>query len=195
MPWPCFMIEPTDRCRRWLRRYVHTGEGRDCAGGYHQAMTAIDDGPELRAAEGYRRTEPSEWPRDDPRWPVQCACGYRFTAVDAWQLFCRSIYRRADTDEEMTIEDAPAGAMWDAFWMGEPWRGQDGRSLCVKLPPGGQADYWHIDGPSRDGGHWTRTGTPPLITARPSILTPKYHGWLTDGVLSDDLDGRQYGDG
>lgn len=45
--------------------------------------------------------------------------------------------------------------------------------------------------PNREG--WTITGTPPNLTATPSIhAVGDYHGWLRDGVLSDDVDGRTY---
>jgi hypothetical protein len=71
--------------------------------------------------------------------------------------------------------------------MGQSWRGPDGRCLVLKTPAGD----WVIDGPASGGGRWERTGVPPLITARPSILIPgQYHGWLTAGVLSDDIDGK-----
>lgn len=39
---------------------------------------------------------------------------------------------------------------------------------------------------------WKVTGDLPRITARPSVGKPGYHGFLTDGVLSDDLDGRTF---
>jgi hypothetical protein len=63
--------------------------------------------------------------------------------------------------------------------------------LTVMLPDGG---VWCVDARASTpgAGGWDVTGTPPNITVRPSILTDRYHGWLTDGVLSDDLDGRQY---
>jgi hypothetical protein len=74
--------------------------------------------------------------------------------------------------------------MWTADWM--QWSGPDGHSLCV-MTPGGE---WLIDGPARDDENrraWTRIGTPPNITVKPSILMRTYHGFLTNGVLSDSL--------
>jgi hypothetical protein len=42
-------------------------------------------------------------------------------------------------------------------------------------------------------GGWQVTGTPPLITVDPSInLQGIYHGWIQNGVISDDCEGRQY---
>jgi hypothetical protein len=71
--------------------------------------------------------------------------------------------------------------------------------ITICLPNG---HHWEID--SRFGGGpdgqrkqngWTVTGELPTLTAMPSInsLGPNgYHGWLKDGVLSDDLEGRKY---
>ena len=77
------------------------------------------------------------------------------------------------------------------------WPSDDGTPnwiLC--LPNGG---HWNIYGRMADGSPgWDVTGELPNITARPSILAnannvhKEYHGWLTNGVLSDDLGGRTY---
>lgn len=32
---------------------------------------------------------------------------------------------------------------------------------------------------------WTRTGAIPKVTCSPSILTPRYHGFLRDGFLEE----------
>lgn len=49
-------------------------------------------------------------------------------------------------------------------------------------------------GPGPHG--WTVTGTPPKLTVQPSIdLSRTYHGWLRDGVLTDDCEGRHYDEG
>ncbi len=179
----CFMIEPTERVRRWLRRYV---SGSEClAGGIHQAMVAIEEGKAVGAPRGFYTTEPSDWPHDDPRWPKACQCGYVFREEDTWQLFYYRIYVRQETGEECTLHDPPVGAMWYADWMLPDWKGPDGRCLMVRTPGGD----WCVDGPSRSGGGWTRTGEPPNVTARPSIgkLDDKgnwqYHGFLTEGYL------------
>jgi hypothetical protein len=45
---------------------------------------------------------------------------------------------------------------------------------------------WH-------GAGWKVFGLFPLITATPSINFPGfYHGWLQDGGLSDDIEGRRF---
>lgn len=47
------------------------------------------------------------------------------------------------------------------------------------------------DNPTGEG--WQVTGEPPKVTVQPSInLVGVYHGWLHDGVLSDDVEGRRY---
>jgi hypothetical protein len=135
---------------------------------------------------------------DDPRWPTECECGYKFTSTDSRTTTCHTIYRNAETGEEYLLRDAPAGAMWYADWMlgGIPpervgpgtFRGPDGHCLMVQLPDGHE---WCVDGPATNGPGWERTGTPPNVTAMPSIgrLDKSggwiYHGWLRNGVLVD----------
>lgn len=65
--------------------------------------------------------------------------------------------------------------------------------LVIALPDGttwcpDQCPAW---GSNVDEG-WKVTGDIPNISAHPSIGKPGYHGWLRDGVLSDDLEGRVY---
>ncbi len=178
----CFMIELTERSRRWLRRYS-SGDGKCRDGGYHNIHTRIEDG----AADEPSVSGPTAWPLDDPRWPAVCSCGYRFTDKDERQLFTLHVWRRTDDGEEFVLHPnmegtAPPGAMFRADWLEPRYVGSDGISLGLVTPGG----TWLIDFPaSSGGGRWTRTGTPPMITAMPSILTPSYHGWLRDGVLVD----------
>lgn len=199
----CFYLEPTKTRRRWLRRYTmsHTSRDYSCAGGWHQAMVQIEDGVDVRNAEGYSQNEPTPDPATELRWPKTCEkCAYKFLPEDAWQLFHRTVYRRADTGEEMILEDAPPGAMWNAWWrapLENPTA--DGMVLEVKCPDG---DTWCIDSRAsnctmrQDRVHhcWVRHGTPPLITvdkAGPtchagagSIWTHSgWHGFLTNGVF------------
>jgi hypothetical protein len=67
--------------------------------------------------------------------------------------------------------------------------------LMVCLPNG---TFWCIDTvPSKGGSGWNVSGEPPYITVSPSIYnapgTPcAYHGFLTNGVLSDDCEGRTF---
>lgn len=40
---------------------------------------------------------------------------------------------------------------------------------------------------------WTVTGDPPAVTVHPSInLKGRWHGWIRDGVITDDCEGRRY---
>ncbi len=199
----CFWLEPTDEVRIFLRRYyAHEGDQNcDVSGyGYHNASVRIEDRPVIWADSEFaarirRFIAAQDPPRRDPRWPAACTCGYMFRDADEWQVSQELIYRRADNGEPVSIHDDVPGMMWDAWWMGDHWRGADGVSLVVKLP--GNHD-WPIDGPSFADGKikndrgWSRSGTPPLVTARPSIRVPgrkqgepdRYHGWLTNGVLA-----------
>jgi len=51
-----------------------------------------------------------------------------------------------------------------------------------------------VDGNATSGaGGWTVSGEPPNLTVTPSInIVGCYHGWITNGVLTDDCDGRQF---
>lgn len=177
----CFMIEPTGRSKRYWRRYGST-QASKCEHGVYPFHNAMVDAGECSD------TEPSiSIPSDSPfkhagAWPTHCACGYMFLDSDEWQIAVDSIYRAAD-GREFLLKNVPPGAMWRATWYEQikSWVGPDGKSYVVRLPDGTD---WPVDGPSSDGGHWTREGAPPALTVRPSILTPKYHGWLTGGMLT-----------
>ncbi len=197
MPTTCFMIEPTDRGHRELRRFTFRDAGAEACPlaqrGYygHDASTPIDDALLEISAQGIYHAWAEDIADDDPRWPTHCACGYAFTPDDERQVATERIYT-AEDGQEYTLHPSrpdrpPAGAMWRSDWLEPEMAGPDGISLSVMLPGGYE---WAIDGPSTSGGGWTRTGTPPKITANPSIKSPNYHGWLQDGVLSDDIDGR-----
>lgn len=197
---PCFLLAPTSRDRVSLRRYSLSGERCSAEWSYHDAQVPI--GEQLSSANGAQQVVP----HDDPRWPKKCdRCAYVFTPEDAWQEFLQDIFRTED-GREFLLREAPPGALWRATWFEDratkadvaktvdpvvacslvdarkEWVGADGQSWVVKLPDGTD---WAIDGPSNGGGRWTRTGVAPKFTVTPSILTPKYHGWLRDGVLSD----------
>ncbi len=100
------------------------------------------------------------------------------------------------------------GDMWFAPWLLKPewscllsdeyrrdWMGKR-PPLMVRLP---NRLNFIIDGAaSAQTSGWTVTGEAPNITVSPSIncnrFDPRggYHGWLQNGVLSDDLEGRTY---
>lgn len=181
-PVQCFLVVRTSRAWVRLRRWTDR-DTRPCSakpGDYCHAAAdvgTVDDATGLTLAD-----DPIRYPHDAAPWPRACErCGRAFADDDTWQVFYDDIYVRADgAPGEYSIRSLPPGAMYDATWL-DHMRGPDGRSLILMLPDGRP---WHIDGPSTNGNGWTRTGDAPRVTARPSILTPGYHGWLTDGVLS-----------
>lgn len=193
MPWTCILLRATDHARLALRRYAEGPCNASPNGvSIHDARALIGTAPVITHPdrETWEVVAPPQPPKTDPRWPTHCACGYVFHDEDEWQLSSHRLYERQDTHEHLTLHEVQPGMLWDAPWLLDMgWAGPDGRSLVLALPDGGQ---WTIDGPSSNGPGWTRTGEPPHITTRPSILSTRYHGWLTDGVLSDDLEGRTY---
>lgn len=70
----------------------------------------------------------------------------------------------------------------------------------VALPNG---TLWNVYGPSSDGTPWDVTGEIPNITVTPSIFPQPWirdgkivrqgwHGYITNGQISDGLEGRSY---
>lgn len=168
----CFWLEPTDRQKRYLRRYT---ANLKCSGpmSYHDAMIFLEESRGVMNEDGTCWTDDGKAAadfKDHPLWPLRCVCGYEFQPGDEWQLFSSHIYRRADTGEEMTLRDAPDGAMWDAIWLhGVPaCCGADGRAIICKVP---NHHDWQIDGPASNCTRpnephkcWIRHGTPPNLT-------------------------------
>lgn len=191
----CFWIQPVDFVKRSLRRFSFSDRSRpglppigSCPStSYHDATIPFDIAPLPHGRIPVTDDGHDVVPHDDPRWPTKCTeCGRAFggdAGAEPFQLFVERLFERPDTGERFTLRDAPPGAMFDDDTHHENWTGPDGLSLTVKLPSGGPFDWWCVDGPSKDGGRWTRTGAIPKVTANPSILTPRYHGWLRDGML------------
>jgi hypothetical protein len=184
----CFWLEPTELGRSSLRRYENhpydpmpppsCPENRMR---YHDTDVVLGDIPYPFGTADSDPT-PEDIPHDDPRWPKACdVCGTPFKDDDHWQHNVHRLYRGSPDGKLYSLRDAPPGAMYAATWY--PKKGPDGIALHVCLPPGGGDDYWFVDGSASNGPGWTRTGTVPLITARPSIMTKRYHGFLTDGFL------------
>lgn len=185
----CFFLEPTEEATVRMRRFGRFG---DCGRGYHDASVTIGTChfPLGNALNG-EGTDIVD--RGDPRWPTTCErCGALFAEDHDRQLFKARLYRRSDTGELTTLREAPPGAMWFADWMRDAHRynrGPDGHVLVVMTPAG----EWCVDGAANNGPGWTREGTPPNVTARPSILIDgwhddrpvTYHAFLTNGVLED----------
>jgi hypothetical protein len=189
----CFWMEPTEFARSSLRRYERRDYGKDeppsCPNNrmsHHDTRVILGNVPYPMGTHGLLG-EDGLLPRDDPRWPRTCeTCGYVFLQEDVWQHNLDRLFRKAsDPDGKeglWTTRSMPVGAMFDATWW--PEKGPDGKCIAVILPPGrGDLDMWLVDGSSKDGKPWQRTGTPPRISATPSIKSPDYHGHLTNGAL------------
>lgn len=176
----CFWLEPTDRGTEHLRRY----SSAPCAlpHGYHTVEVEVGEVHYPQDERGLLGFGDDSVPHTDPRWPKACGCGYEFKDSDHWQYNVHRLFAGAPDGKRYTTRTMPPGAMYDASWW--PEQTTDGVVLCVVLPPAGsQADHWIVDGPSKDGGKWSRSGTIPKVTVTPSILTSRYHGFLTDGFL------------
>lgn len=205
MPWKCFVAEDSGLYRRSFRRYCGGSECKTNPLGCHNVEVVVD--PELPGAFGPSRGDiPDDEVKKDPRWPRECLCGYRFHPMeDSWQVNVDSLYKGAPDGKLHLIKELPPGAMWDAHWFVdtkegmERYGGPDGKGWCLMTPARVE---WIVYSPSSDGNKWQVTGTIPKITVSPSIginirgglahPTKSYHGFLRDGILSEDVDGRKF---
>jgi hypothetical protein len=72
--------------------------------------------------------------------------------------------------------------------------------VCLPSPHGRRGVYpWCVDEQERSGSRgfygdgWTVTGDLPNLTVAPSInIGGTYHGWIRDGVITPDCEGRTY---
>lgn len=174
-PIRCVFLEPSTRCEESLRRFTMGADKCPATGGHHKAEAAI----------GRRRARASDASRveqgggDDARWPTHCACGYAFTAGDAWQRNTHRLYRPSDGGALVTLRDAPTGAMWWATWLegNAAYTGRDGRALTVRCP--GRHD-WLVDArASNCDSPCTRCGKPYHAHAG-GLCNPK-DGYPEDG--------------
>lgn len=90
-------------------------------------------------------------------------------------------------DEALKIEREQG----NAATIGLFWRGtMDGKPcFTVILPPGGVNNHFN---PYRKPT-WDVTGELPKVTVSPSIhMVGIYHGYIRDGQITDDVDGRKF---
>ena len=178
----CFWLAPAGQTKVSLRRY---SRNRGCPAGSAFCNASVFL---LNIPEDEDQDSGDLWPHDDARWPNRCAsCGMQFREHDHYQLNHTRLYEREDTGQLMTLAEAPPGALWDATWYdGARPPGPDGIYLMARLPDGGD---WFIDGPASGqpfaSRSWTREGSLPCITVRPSVKSSKWHGWLIDGVFKE----------
>jgi len=195
-PVRCFLITPVPYVRVSLRVYESgTTTCPDKTWRYHDAMRL--ETARLPMAEMPTTADGCvSWdlPLDGTeKFPEQCDhCAAVLEGEGLKRMrFVEQLYQDGQ-GWEGTIKEALPGAMWNAEWITKSavksWIGPDGLSLFVRLPNGSD---WGIDIPDKNGNPWTREGTPPNVTARPSIevkghaARAGYHGFLTDGVLTE----------
>jgi hypothetical protein len=135
---------------------------------------------------------PPDWEANATRlYPTQCdECPYIFEAGAHRSADLTPLWQREDTGELILLNEAPVGAMWLATWFppsfGSPVHQSErpGQPHLIVKTPGGD---WDVDAKSANGSGWSWSGTPPNVTASPSILIqsslPEYHGWLRNGEL------------
>ncbi len=185
-PIECFWLEPVEMARSTLRRYErHPYDSPpSCPQNrmrYHDTSVYLGNvpypfGPRELLGEGGNISH------DDTRWPKACeTCGVSFRDEDYWQHNLDRLFKGAPDGQLYTTRNMPPGSLFDASWW--PEKGPDGRCLAVVLPPLGGDDIWIVDAEGKAGSRWTRSGAVPKVTVTPSILTPRYHGFLTNGCL------------
>lgn len=206
MAWECFWVVESNEVELWLRRYVsHDDADPPCPNGYHNDSALIGRAPRVMTEDGHWEAIPHEEYAGHPRWPTACPCGYQFTVDDHWQVNQEPIYHHRDRAGEWTQRGLPVGAVFDSHWFPDSWKGPDGRAITVVLPdlnvPPGQdarSHFWNVDGPASPGDGrliehaWTRHGDPDdlpsfSVTASIDARGSNYHGFLTNGVLTDPL--------
>lgn len=200
-----FWLEETGQSRFGLRRYSSLHSDYTCEGGWHDTAVDIGNAPTIYADTEFKKGRyigiPPTVPHDDSRWPTVCEkCGYQFTVTDHWQETQHVLYKRVDTDELFILREAPAGAMWNAWWMPDNWHGSDGIALQIRLA--NNLD-WHVDSqasnctrPGEPHKCWVRHGDPrkanltvdksgeTCAAGAGSIMAGDYHGFLQNGILT-----------
>lgn len=184
-----------------LRRYW---DGSCPAYGYHNASVHLSDVLIDGCEQGGQLDESSSYLRgpvpahDDPRWPVTCSgCPAPVPDTAHRQLWHQRLY---DTpDGELHPGDAYlTSAYHDHDNRCPTWSNCTGTHFVVVTPDGSP---WDVDSragnctQSSDRLHrcWVRHGDPPRVTVNKaghtctagagSIQTPRWHGFLRDGVL------------
>lgn len=208
-PVQAFWVGDSGVVEMTLRRYRLHDEPTCPTGGYHHAGVDIGGAAAHRDTRGFLMPIPLDPHLDDDRWPTHCECGYQFDPItDEWTVDQDTIYVRSDTGQRWRHRDLPPGAMLDAFWLPDHWKGPDGIGLETVLPDGSK---WYSDMRARgctrtadDPGFtrhkcWVRHGDPKAVPADVtvdkhgetcgagggSIQTPGWHGWLHDGWFTE----------
>lgn len=190
MGWKLYIAESTIFARRSLRRY----SGNECAvagGRIHDAEVVIDEKFVAGSDDEATVADDKKGYAGDPRWQDACVCGYRFHPEDHWQVNVNRLYSGAPGENLHVLRELPPGGCWDAHWMDHPqYKGPDGKAWACMMPC---MIEWMVYGPSSGGKPWDVQGTIPKITVSPSIsISGLYHGWIKNGEISEDADGRPF---
>lgn len=191
--WRCFMVEPSDFCRRALRRYWRRPADAPPGGHSHDASVVID--PKFyEPGDSRGRGTMGEDYEGDPRWPSSCDCGYEFSDADYRQENVERLYSGAPDGELYVLSEMPPGAIWRVTWMEDffpnHYAAPDGKVWALMMPSGSE---WLIYGPAAGGGKWTVAGELPKINVSPSIhQIGLYHGFVRDGIVTPDCEGRTF---
>lgn len=201
-PIPCAFYVRLPQVRLYLRRFVMDGDcSKDYGDGHRRCcngMVPLQDVVPVMDERGCFPQYPHP-PHDDPRWPKVCeGCGGEFRPEHQWQVHIQHLYQTLGGGP-VALNDLPVGAMWyqdfghgpHGRWLlernGHRWedRMEIGRIRLEHLfvrTPGGVCD---LDTIATNGDGWEVTGSPPLVTANPSLLQEgRWHGWLRSGILS-----------
>jgi hypothetical protein len=102
---------------------------------------------------------------------------------------------------EQILNEGPWPAIGE-MWYVQPGKVAEGRlsddhkshragqpTLWVRIPGG----PFCLDMRTEAGAQWSRVGEPPRITVTPSINEVDiWHGYIRDGMVTDDVEGRPY---
>lgn len=125
--------------------------------------------------------------------------GKTYHYVDTRQLKCGDMWYARGDDGQVVSEERRRGMHLTAHY----WAHNAGRPPIMVLLPqrystGPGLQEFCVDGQCHNGERgyydgWTVSGTPPQITVSPSInMVGSYHGYLQNGVVTDDVDGRKF---
>ena len=199
MPWKMYLIERTDFCRRSLRRYAKSSlPGRVPDPKHYCDVTVVIDEKFYSPGDNNGRSDNIAGYENDPRWPKTCdKCSQPFLAEDHWQVNEERLWSGSLDGKLYILREHPPGATWPCDWFPEEgpngqWTGPDGKAWAVMMPAGMEwMIYSYASGNPKQ--KWSVSGTVPKITVSPSIYqVGYYHGFIRDGIITDDCDGRKF---